>query len=87
MLLRWIIVTAACLWSDAAKASFYDNPEQDPLQPEDTAEDLHNKWDFEVGEILGSLWHFYFHMQSFLITRSTIDGDSGLSLEYRPLLI
>ena len=52
MLLRWmIIVIAACLRPDAAKASsFYDNPEQGALQPQDTAEDLHNKWDFEVGK-------------------------------------
>ena len=51
MLLRWMIVIAACFWPDAAKASsFYDNPEQDPLQSQDTAEDLHNKWDFEVGK-------------------------------------
>ena len=38
-----------CFLTSAAKASsFYDNPEQDPLPFEDTPEDLHKKWDFEV---------------------------------------
>jgi len=29
-------------------SSFYDNPEQDPIPPQDSADDLHHKWDFEV---------------------------------------
>ena len=33
-------------------SSFYDNPEQDSLPLQDTPEDLHNKWDFEVWEQL-----------------------------------
>ena len=41
----------------ATASSFYDNPEQDPLPVEETPEDLHNKWDFEV------------HLVSFVIRR------------------
>ena len=33
-------------------SSFYDNPEQDSLPLQDTPEDLHMKWDFEVRELL-----------------------------------
>ena len=34
----------------AFSSSFYDNPEQDPLPShgQDAAEELHQKWDFEV---------------------------------------
>ncbi len=35
-----------------SSSSFYDNPEQDPINPpsSDRAEELHRKWDFEVLE-------------------------------------
>lgn len=79
MLLSWIIVSAVCLWPDAVKASsFYDNPEQDPLQPQDTAEDLHNKWDFEVRqnvENLSGILSSYSKKRNFRYTVDFFDGD------------
>ena len=50
-----------CFSLSAAKASsFYDNPEQDPLPLEDTPEDLHKKWDFEVNLACYVFRKFYF---------------------------
>ena len=54
---RTTILLLCVLVSAAKGSSFYDNPEQDPLvlPLEETPEDLHKKWDFEVN--LASLCH------------------------------
>lgn len=43
-----VFVVFSLLFQNASGSSFYDNPEQDPLTPPDTAEELHRKWDHEV---------------------------------------
>ena len=45
--LLYVLLTLSHLVSSA---SFYDNPDQDPLPPGDpsSTEELHRKWDFEV---------------------------------------
>ena len=41
-------------------ASFYDNPEQDPLP--DSPEELHRKWDFEVVLCSSFPWLYLFFL-------------------------